>query len=169
MRDIPNGECGAEQGELHDPKCICSFAPNVAGRRPFFCTCDGRSSSNAMTIRPARSRTRRSVSGGLTRASAFLARRLPAWRPARRTPGASPGAGCHPTRGRQPTIASQIRIRCADIHHLPARPDAVLRFRRSRPGIPNVFRAPFQSDAAHQSNLMAPRVVSSRRPVAVIS
>jgi hypothetical protein len=42
-------------------------------------------------------------------------------------------------------------------------------FRRSRPGIPNVFRAPFQSDAAHQSNLMAPRVVSSRRPVAVIS
>ena len=42
-------------------------------------------------------------------------------------------------------------------------------FRRSRPGIPNVFRAPFQSDAAHQSNLMAPRVVSSRRPVPVIS
>ena len=35
----------------------------------------------------------------------------------------------------------------------------------SRPGIPNVFRAPFQSDAAHHSNLMAPRVVSSRRPV----
>ena len=31
-------------------------------------------------------------------------------------------------------------------------------FRRSRPGIPSVFRAPFQSDAAHQSNLMAPRV-----------
>jgi hypothetical protein len=42
-------------------------------------------------------------------------------------------------------------------------------FRRSRPGIPNVFRAPFQSDAAHQSNLMAPRVVSSRRPVLVMS
>jgi hypothetical protein len=31
-------------------------------------------------------------------------------------------------------------------------------FRRSRPGIPSVFRAPFQSDGAHQSNLMAPRV-----------
>ena len=28
--------------------------------------------------------------------------------------------------------------------------------------IPNVFRAPFQSDAAHQSNLMAPRVVALR-------
>jgi hypothetical protein len=42
-------------------------------------------------------------------------------------------------------------------------------FRRSRPGIPNVFRAPFQSDAAHQSNLMAPRMVSSRRPVPVMS
>ena len=42
-------------------------------------------------------------------------------------------------------------------------------FRRSRPGIPNVFRAPFQSDAAHQSDLMAPRMVSSRRPVPVMS
>ena len=42
-------------------------------------------------------------------------------------------------------------------------------FRRSRPGIPNVFRAPFQSDAAHRSNLMAPREVSSRRPVLVMS
>ena len=42
-------------------------------------------------------------------------------------------------------------------------------FRRSRPGIPSVFRAPFQSDAAHQSNLMPPRVVSSRRPVPVMS
>jgi hypothetical protein len=39
------------------------------------------------------------------------------------------------------------------------------RFRRSRPGIPSVFRAPFQSDDAHHSNLMAPRAVSSRRPV----
>jgi len=38
-------------------------------------------------------------------------------------------------------------------------------FRRSRPGIPSVIRAPFQSDAAHHSNLMALRVVSSRRPV----
>jgi hypothetical protein len=42
-------------------------------------------------------------------------------------------------------------------------------FRRSRPGIPNVFRAPFQSDAAHQSNLMAPRMVWSRRPMPVMS
>jgi hypothetical protein len=48
-------------------------------------------------------------------------------------------------------------------------PALICGFRRSRPGIPNVFRAPFQSDAAHQSNLMAPRVVSSRRPVPVIS
>jgi hypothetical protein len=46
---------------------------------------------------------------------------------------------------------------------------SVCGFRRSRPGIPNVFRAPFQSDAAHQSNLMAPRMVSSRRPVPVMS
>jgi putative DNA-invertase from lambdoid prophage Rac len=42
-------------------------------------------------------------------------------------------------------------------------------FRRSRPGIPSVFRAPFRFDAAHQSNLMAPRVVSSRRPLPVMS
>src|SRR5271166_2023435 len=38
-------------------------------------------------------------------------------------------------------------------------------FRRSRPGIPSIFRAPFRSEAAHHSNLMAPRVVSSRRSV----
>jgi len=38
-------------------------------------------------------------------------------------------------------------------------------FQRCRPGIPNVIRAPFQSDAAHHSNLMALRVVSSRRSV----
>ena len=37
-------------------------------------------------------------------------------------------------------------------------------FRRSRPGIPSIFRAPFQSDGAHQSNLMAPGMVSSRSP-----
>ncbi len=30
-------------------------------------------------------------------------------------------------------------------------------FRRSRPGIPSVIRAPFQSDGAHHSNLMARR------------
>jgi hypothetical protein len=54
-------------------------------------------------------------------------------------------------------------------HAYLAPPVARCGFRRSRPGIPNVFRAPFQSDGAHQSNLMAPRVVSSRRPVAVIS
>jgi hypothetical protein len=30
-------------------------------------------------------------------------------------------------------------------------------FRRCRPGIPILIRAPFQSDGAHHSNLMAPR------------
>ena len=29
-------------------------------------------------------------------------------------------------------------------------------FQRSRPGIPSIIRAPFQSDGAHHSNLMAP-------------
>jgi len=42
-------------------------------------------------------------------------------------------------------------------------------FRRSRPGIPSVIRAPFQTDAAHQTDLMAPRVGSSRRSSLVMS
>ena len=63
----------------------------------------------------------------------------------------------------QPNLVSTFSDQIISISH------SNCGFRRSRPGIPNVFRAPFQSDAAHQSNLMAPRVVSSRRPIPVIS
>jgi hypothetical protein len=37
--------------------------------------------------------------------------------------------------------------------------ESVCGFRRSRPGIPSIIRAPFQSDGAHHSNLMPPRLV----------
>ncbi len=50
------------------------------------------------------------------------------------------------------------------LHH-----STVCGFRRSRPGIPSVLRAPFQSDAAHHSYLMAAGMVSSRRSILVMS
>jgi transposase len=55
--------------------------------------------------------------------------------------------------------------------HISRRGDAYLRcgFRRSRPGKPSFIRAPFRSDAAHHSNLMSPRKVSSRRSILVMS
>jgi hypothetical protein len=49
-----------------------------------------------------------------------------------------------------PVQAVQIMIVCSIANQCG--------FQRSRPGIPSVFRAPFQSDGAHHSNLMPPGV-----------
>ena len=67
------------------------------------------------------------------------------------------------------TLAQGYRDKLAD---LEARIQAIAPdcgFRRSRPGKPSFIRAPFRSDAAHHSNLMAPRMVSSRRSILVMS